>query len=144
MHPSYPGRSPLPAIHLNQGGFIDFSLPDRVKIAIIRLAFEGIAEAEKLGPMVQNVFKTAENELSKQTHYDFGLRALLAVFRSAGKERRFNPSDDIDEAKLVADSIRSYNSRYTREDTVKFEEIMAKHGFPKASPDDTHLYETFK
>jgi formiminotetrahydrofolate cyclodeaminase len=57
--------------------------------------------------------------------------------------RRKNPGDDVDETQLVADSIRTYNSRYTKEDSAKFEEIMAKHGFPKAGEEDKSLHEAF-
>lgn len=37
------------------------------------------------------LYKVAREQLSKQSHYDWGLRALTAVLRMAGKLRRDSP-----------------------------------------------------
>lgn len=37
------------------------------------------------------LYKVAREQLSKQSHYDWGLRALTAVLRMAGKLRRESP-----------------------------------------------------
>lgn len=37
------------------------------------------------------LYQVAQQQLSKQSHYDWGLRALTAVLRMAGKLRRDSP-----------------------------------------------------
>ena len=41
-------------------------------------------------------------QLSKQDHYDFGLRALVSVLRYAGRKKRSNPTMADEELLLLA------------------------------------------
>ena len=43
-------------------------------------------------------------QLSKQDHYDFGLRALTSVLRYAGRKKRANP-DMSDEEVITVESL---------------------------------------
>ena len=38
-----------------------------------------------------------------------------------------------DEPQMVADALRLFNARLTKADLLKWEELMAKNGFPKAT-----------
>jgi dynein heavy chain 1 len=55
--------------------------PDRENIA-------GFRTAEALSRKVVPLFKLCKDQLSNQSHYDFGLRALKSVLISAGSLKR--------------------------------------------------------
>lgn len=44
-----------------------------------------------LAKKVYTLYSLAVQQLSKQDHYDFGLRALTSLLRYAGKKRRLQP-----------------------------------------------------
>ena len=62
--------------------------PDRELIAQVMLFSQGFHTAETLASKVVPFFSLCDEQLSKQPHYDFGLRALKAVLTSAGHLKR--------------------------------------------------------
>jgi dynein heavy chain 1 len=60
------------------------SQPDRELIAQVMLFSQGFRQAEKLAVKVIPFFEMCREQLSPQSHYDFGLRALKTVLIRAG------------------------------------------------------------
>jgi dynein heavy chain len=54
-------------------------VPDLLQICEIMLFSEGFEGARVLAKKMTTLYKLAREQLSKQYHYDFGLRALKSV-----------------------------------------------------------------
>lgn len=61
---------------------------DRLLIGQVMLYSQGFRTAEDLSSKVGLLFQLCEAQLSSRSHYDFGLRALKSVLRSAGNLKR--------------------------------------------------------
>ena len=70
---------------------IAMMVPNYAKIAEIILISEGFDNAQRLANKMWTLYRLASEQLSKQDHYDFGLRAIKSVLLMAGKTKRRNP-----------------------------------------------------
>uniref|UniRef100_A0A8C3P4G2 Dynein axonemal heavy chain 2 n=1 Tax=Chrysemys picta bellii TaxID=8478 RepID=A0A8C3P4G2_CHRPI len=100
MNPGYAGRTELPDNLKSMFRPISMVVPDSTLIAEIILFGEGFSNCKLLAKKVYTLYSLAVQQLSKQDHYDFGLRALTSLLRYAGKKRRVHP-DIIDEEILL-------------------------------------------
>ena len=79
MNPGYAGRSNLPDnLKLLFRGCAMMK-PDFTLIAEVIMFSQGFKEAESIASKVVLLFDLCLDQLSRQPHYDFGLRALKSV-----------------------------------------------------------------
>lgn len=69
---------------------IAMMVPDSAMIAEIMLFAEGFRDTRVLAKKVFSLFSLSKQQLSKQDHYEWGLRGLVTLIRYAGKKRRAN------------------------------------------------------
>lgn len=90
MNPGYAGRTELPDNLKSLFRAISMMVPDSKLIAEIMLFGEGFKDTKSLSNKVHVLFLLCRQQLSKQDHYEFGLRGLVALLRYAGQSRRQN------------------------------------------------------
>ena len=82
--------------------------PDKELITQVMLYSQGFQTAKELAAKVVPFFEQCLQRLSKQTHYDFGLRALKSVLVTSGNLKRSryqnlsNGSNNANESDLEA------------------------------------------
>ena len=81
--------------------------PDLGMICENMLMSEGFAKARLLAKKMTVLYKLAKEQLSKQYHYDFGLRALKSVLVMAGGLKRESP--EFDESTILMRALRDMN-----------------------------------
>uniref|UniRef100_A0A8C9QJ13 Dynein axonemal heavy chain 10 n=1 Tax=Spermophilus dauricus TaxID=99837 RepID=A0A8C9QJ13_SPEDA len=93
MNPGYAGRTELPESVKALFRPVVVIVPDLQQICEIMLFSEGFLLAKMLAKKMTVLYKLAQEQLSKQHHYDFGLRALKSVLVMAGELKRGSPGD---------------------------------------------------
>ncbi|EJT78073.1 dynein heavy chain [Gaeumannomyces tritici R3-111a-1] len=114
MNPGYAGRSNLPDNLKKLFRSVAMSKPDKELIAEVMLYSQGFNQAKQLSKQTVPFFDQCGAKLSKQAHYDFGLRALKSVLVSSGglKRARLTNSDggigseEVVEPEILVQSIR--------------------------------------
>eukprot|EP00818_Percolomonas_sp_WS_P004801 CAMPEP_0117449454 /NCGR_PEP_ID=MMETSP0759-20121206/7954_1 /TAXON_ID=63605 /ORGANISM="Percolomonas cosmopolitus, Strain WS" /LENGTH=4456 /DNA_ID=CAMNT_0005241931 /DNA_START=311 /DNA_END=13681 /DNA_ORIENTATION=- len=123
MNPGYAGRVELPDNLKALFRPCTMVVPDLAIICEIMLFSEGFIEARVLARKMIKLYDLAKGQLSKQNHYDWGLRALKSILVVAGRLKRENP--DKDEATLLMKALYDMNvAKFVFEDTPLFEDLL--------------------
>lgn len=134
MNPGYAGRSNLPDNLKTLFRSVAMVVPDRKLITQVMLYSQGIVNAEKLAGRVVDLFIKSQQRMSKQSHYDFGLRALKTLLVSAGGLKRKVITGnvkveglelaDVERSVLIQGACNNIVPKLVAEDISIFESIL--------------------
>jgi dynein heavy chain len=124
MNPGYAGRTELPDNLKALFRPVTMVVPDLLQICMIMLFSEGFEDAFILGKKMTTLYKLAKEQLSKQYHYDWGLRALKSVLVLAGSLKR--EFSDMTEELVLFRALRDMNApKFIFEDAPLFAGLLA-------------------
>ncbi|XP_055973719.1 dynein axonemal heavy chain 9 [Sorex fumeus] len=107
MNPGYAGRTELPENLKALFRPCAMVVPDFELICEIMLVAEGFIEAKILARKFITLYQLCKELLSKQDHYDWGLRAIKSVLVVAGSLKRGDPNRPEDQ--VLMRSLRDFN-----------------------------------
>ena len=108
MNPGYAGRTELPENLKALFRSCAMIRPDMKLIQENMLMAEGFQTARALSVKFNTLYELSSALLSKQPHYDWGLRAVKSVLRVAGGMKRANPR--LDENQVLMRALRDFNT----------------------------------
>jgi len=123
MNPGYAGRTELPDNLKALMRPVAMMAPDLTMIAEVMLASEGFNEARIMAKKTVTLYSLMVQQLSKQDHYDYGLRNLKAVLNMAGQLKRGDPN--MPEESILMRALRDMNlPKFIKDDERLFRLLL--------------------
>ena len=123
MNPGYAGRTELPDNLKALMRPVAMMAPDLTMIAEVMLASEGFNEARILAKKTVTLYSLMVQQLSKQDHYDYGLRNLKAVLNMAGQIKRADAN--MPEESILMRALRDMNlPKFIKDDERLFRLLL--------------------
>lgn len=123
MNPGYAGRTELPDNLKALMRPVAMMVPDLAMIAEVMLSAEGFTDARNLSKKTITLYSLMQQQLSKQDHYDYGLRNLKAVLNMAGSIKRADPSTN--EEAILMRALRDMNlPKFIKDDERLFRLLL--------------------
>ena len=126
MNPGYAGRTELPDNLSSLFRPVAMIAPESELITEILLQSEGFKDSAALAKKMMSVYGLIEKQLSKQSHYAYGLRAIKAVLGRAGVLIRQKTNAELSEELIVMRALREGNaSKLIRDDLLLFDSLLS-------------------
>ena len=119
----YAGRTELPDNLKALMRPVCMMVPDLTMIAEVMLASEGFDDARNMAKKTVTLYSLMTQQLSKQDHYDYGLRNLKAVLNMAGQLKRNEPT--MAEEAILMRALRDMNlPKFIKDDERLFRLLL--------------------